>query len=764
MPEIRRSTLILCLAALAPLGAALAQSVQTATWAFSPERDKFSDQALLDLRYLNEKVAGESGFVRANAKGELLRGDGQPLRLWAVNSAVGDLAHAEARPLWQLGAPDLARHARFLAKRGVNMVRLHRQISPDLQTTPNAAITDINQAERDSIWRTVAALRKEGIYTTLSPYWASVTHFAPGWNVPGGAKQSAEGLLFFDETLQSAYKSWLRQLLTEKNPYTGIPLAQDPSLAIIQLQNEDSLLFWTADRIQGPQRLALERKYASFLQQKYGSLNQALAAWPGAGEAADAPQDGRLALMPLWELTTTPRNWPLVGDPKDLRGGRAVRRADQTEFLARTMYNFNASMVDFLRKQLGVKQLINAGNWKTASSSYLNDAERWSYTAGDVDAANVYTGGVHKGPNEGWAIVVGDQFTSDSVLRNPRQLPINLKQTQGRPMLLTEGNWVMPNTYGAEGPFLIAAYASLSGVDGYYWYTTAEEGFAPPQSANGYMPSQGKWIFGTPEILGSFPAAALAYRMGYISQGAPALVENRPLADLWQRKTPLLTEEPSFDPNRDAGDIAKTSSVKTGVSPEAFQIGPVQIAFGKDPAQTQLANLSNWTSKGFIQSDTGELVFDAMRGFCTVNAPRVQGVAAHFGGAPTHRLKDVSFVSGNDFGAAMAVSMDGAPLKTSHRILLQYATQSRPNGWKDLSSTLTLEDGSQVNGYTVQSFGQSPWMVQRAKLEVTVNNTELRTATVLDMNGMAVQSLPLVRSNDGVRLRFPPNAMYVLLQ
>lgn len=735
-----------------------------ATWAFSPERDSFSPAALLDLRYLNEKVAGETGFVRANAQGELLRGDGQPLRLWAVNSGVGDLETSERRPLWLQGPPDLARHARFLAKRGVNMVRLHRQISPNLEATPNAAISDINKAERDAIWRTVAALRKEGIYTTLSPYWASAMHFAPGWNIAGGAKQAATGLLFFDETLQSAYKSWLRQLLTEKNPYTGIPLAQDPSLAILQLQNEDSLLFWTLDQVQGAQRQALERLFGNFLQQKYGSLNQAQSAWPGASEAADAPQEGRMALLPIWELTVASANWPLIGDPKDLRGGRAARRADQTEFLSRTMYNFNASMVDYLRKQLGVRQLINAGNWKTASSNYLNDAERWSYTAGDVDAANVYTGGIHKGSNDGWAILNGDQFTAESVLHNPRLLPINLKQTQGRPMLLTEGNWVLPNPFGAEGPFLIAAYASLSGVDGFYWFSTGDEAWAPPQSANGYMPSQAKWTFATPDILGSFPATALAYRQGYISRGTPVLVENRGLSDLWMRKTPLLTEAPSFDPNRDAGDIARNSSVKTGVTPNAFQVGPVQVAFGKDPAQTQLMSLTSWLDKGRIRSDTGELVFDAARGFCTVNAPRVQGVAAHFGAAQTHHLKDVSFVSGNDFGAALAVSMDGAPLKTSHRILLQYTTQSRPKGWSETPATLTLEDGSQREGFTVQSFGQAPWMVQRAKLEVSIANTGLRSATVLDMNGMAVQNLPLQRDAEGVRLRFPPSAMYVVLQ
>jgi hypothetical protein len=112
----------------------------------------------------------------------------------------------------------------------------------------------------------------------------------------------------------------------------------------------------------------------------------------------------------------------------------------------------------------------------------------------------------------------------------------------------------------------------------------------------------------------------------------------------------------------------------------------------------------------------------------------------------------------------MAVSLDGAPLKQSKRVLLQYATQSRPNGWRESPATLTLEGGAQVPGFTLNAVGQSPWQVQRAQLEVTINNPLLRTATVLDMNGMPVQTLALQRNAAGASLQFPPDAMYVVLQ
>lgn len=722
------------------------------TWAFDPPPDPFSPGALLDLRSLNEKVAGEHGFVRVGSDGGFVRGDGQPIRFWAVNSDVAREPFVAA-PLGPKSAPDLARHACFLAKRGVNLVRQHRQISPNLGRDPGAAITDIDEVERDAIWRAVAAYRKEGIYSAISPYWSMPMKFAPGWGIAGGHEQSALGLLFFDETLQAAYKTWLKKLLTEPNPHTGLPLALDPSVALIQLQNEDSLLFWTVNGIEGPQRLALEARFGRFVARKHGSIGAALQAWDRARVDGDAPETGRLSLVNLWELT----------QPSPRAAGRAARLADQTEFYARTMHDFNRDVTDHLKNELGVRSLVNAGNWKTASAHLLGDTERWSYTAADVDATNRYTGGIHQGREVGWAILNGDRYTSDSVLLNPTELPINLKQTQGRPILVTEGAWVMPNGHAAEGPFLIAAYAALTGLAGYCWFATRDEGWTQPGSANGYLPSQAKWIFGTPEMLGSFPAAALAYRMGYLRRGRPVVNEQRSLADLWSRRAPLIAEEASFDPNRDAGDAASRSGLSTSVPEEAFLVGPVQVAFGGDPEASNIEPFGPLIGIDDVRANTGEITLNHAQGWVRVDAPCVQGVAAHFVSAPEHRLRDVTFNSGNSFGTALAVSLDGEPLATSRRILLQFATQSRPTGWVDKPATLRPEGGGEVAGREIVSFGQAPWRVVKARLDVEIRNPGLMTATVLDMNGQAAGPLSVERDAGGVRLRWPQSSMYVVL-
>ena len=49
-------------------------------------------------------------------------------------------------------------------------------------------------------------------------------------------------------------KAWARAVYTRVNPYTGLALARDPTVAIIQVQNEDSLLFWTFDGIAPEQK------------------------------------------------------------------------------------------------------------------------------------------------------------------------------------------------------------------------------------------------------------------------------------------------------------------------------------------------------------------------------------------------------------------------------------------------------------------------------------------------------------------------------
>ena len=342
-------------------------------------------------------------------------------------------------PLGIKGVPD---NARFLAKRGVNIVRWHGQIC---SKNEDSQITDIDTQAREELWQYVAAMKKEGIYMMLSPYYAMPTKPQPKWGVPyEGTDMHA--MLFFNPKLQSAYKRWLRAIFEPTNPYTGIALKDESAVAIIQLQNEDSLLFWTIGNLKGKDLDLLCRQYGLWLEKKYGSLKRAYNEWDNSKVDGDNLAGGIVRFCHIWEMT----------QPQKENSGRGQRLADQTQFWTETMYRFNSEMARFLREEIGAKQLINPSNWKTADSVKLNDAERYSYTANEVMAVNsYYNGGEHIGQNSGWAIVNGDRFTNRSVLFEPRSLPLNIKQVAHHPMLITESSWVPPLGYQSEGPFLV---------------------------------------------------------------------------------------------------------------------------------------------------------------------------------------------------------------------------------------------------------------------------------------------------------------------
>jgi hypothetical protein len=357
----------------------LAQTLPAAEpWAFEPGTDAFTDEALLDLRWLNEEEAGAHGWIRRSQDGGgFVRGDGETIRFWSITSN-------RYFPRRKATLDEMRAHAKAMAKRGVNMVRFH-------VTLPKQG-ADINTVDRvllDSMWKLFAALKEEGIYSTISPYWAHAAHkHGKHWRdeIDG---ENVSGVLFYHPRLQQAYKTWLRTLLTETNPYTDTPLKDDPAFALLQIQNEDNLFWWTVKDYSDEQRALFEQRWAEWLRQRYGSLEQAIAAWDGHSEKGDAPEQGVVKLLHIWDLT------------QDLDGGKDKRADDQTRFFAELQYTWHEEVERFVREDIGSPVLINANNWKSAKNETLLAAVRWTYTANPVIATNHYFSMPHEGPKSG---------------------------------------------------------------------------------------------------------------------------------------------------------------------------------------------------------------------------------------------------------------------------------------------------------------------------------------------------------------------------
>jgi hypothetical protein len=700
-------------------------------WAFEYVERGQSASPILDLRSLNETIAGQSGFVKLSTDGNsFVLGDGSPVRFWAIGSEVYMNPSDE----------EVKKHVKFLARMGVNMVRLHASLAP-----PKSKITDVDEQQIDGIWRFVAAAKREGIYVTISPYWANRKD-ATRWGIDGYAgSNDLWGLLFFDEILQKGYRAWATALYSRPNPYTGIKLSEDPSVAIIQIQNEDSLLFWTSDTIKPVQKAKLGKKFGTWLVGKYGSLEAAKKAWGGASHKDDDFADGKLGLVIMWDMT----------QPKS-----GQRPADQLEFYATLQRQFYAEMAAFYRETLHCHQLINASNWKTANQTLLDDAERWTYAVDDVIAVNrYYNGGVHQGPNEGWRI-------------DPRELPVNLKQVVGHPMIVTESTWVSPLAFQSEGPFLSSIYQSLTGVDVFYWFVADDIGFRtmphfPYAQVKGQTPLL-KWSASIPAIIGGFPANALLFRKGYVKQGETVVHEERELKSIWARQTPLIAEDPSFDPNRDKGQAAipKPGEKITAVDPLAFLVGPVEVKYDGDPSQNRVADLSAFIDhdKKRIKSNTGEIVLDYNLGICTVDAPKAQGACGFLNKNELIKLSTLSIRSINFYATILAVPLDDQPLATSKKVLIQVGTMNRPSGWSAKAVGFKDRNQQQVQGYEVVNTGTPPWRIANAEFGISLKNPGLSKATLLNPAGYAIEDVPMNRAKTGITLTLPTDTMYLILE
>jgi len=725
---------------------------QPEPWAFEYPGDDFTEEALLDLRYLNEDYAGEHGFIELSEDGEsFMREDGEPIRFWPVNGGGSTRGMSDEELAW---------HARFLAKQGVNMNRWHGSINPSGKGTD---IFDVDTAEVEAIWRFVAAMKREGIYSTISPFWPHNGHMGDWvpeeWGIEGYSGTDALWeVLYFNDRLKEAYKTWVKYLYTEVNPHTGVALKDEPAVGIIQIENEDGVFFWTMQSIKPELKELVGELFAEWLKEKYGSLAAAYQAWDGERLSGDRPSEGVLDIYGTWEMV------------QEVSGGKAARLADQTEFYAHRQRSFYDDIHDYYRNELGCRQLINPNNWKTASPEKLDDLERYTYLGCEVPAVNRYYAPGHFGQDNGWRINPGHFYQGESCLKNPLKLPVNVKQVAGKPFMITESGWNPPHVYQSEAPPLIAAYQALTGHDAYYWFYITSKAYMEfpyfeftKDSAGMY--AMNRWTYSTPGGIAQFPAYALMFRNGYISEGEVMVHEVRELDAMWNRESALISEETSFDPNRDQLEGIVTADVNSELNPFAFLTGPVKTTYGGDPSETyvndKLPELIDMEA-GTVESVTGELLFDHANGIFKYESEKAAGVSGFLGTKGEFDMEDIMVKTTNEYISVGVVSIDEKPIRESGRLLVQTGTTYRPTDWEQEPATYERE-GDTLSGFTILNTGKMPWLAQPTMVELTVMNPGITKAVLLDLAGYPVRELNLKRKSDRVVVELPPESLYVVL-
>ncbi|MFN0069514.1 MAG: hypothetical protein ACKVYV_18000 [Limisphaerales bacterium] len=697
-----------------------AVSINEPGWfAFQPQSDEFSFSPV-DLRRLNEAEAGEQGFIRAAGEDFLHEKTGLPARFWAVNVGLGVAA---ASP------QEVQTFARAMAKRGVNLVRIHGPVYDG--SGPTMGRLDTNRVAQ--VQHLVHALKREGIYTALSlyfPLWVQLgpenTDF-PGYS--GGKHPFA--LLYFNPAFESLYRTWWRGLLTAPNPH-GPPLKDEPAVAFAEMVNEDSTLFWTFNpdagqggNIPDAQRALLEGQFGDWLLMRYPGLTLAQIKsqkWANLGVGHDNFAAGRAGFRPLWNLFNERR-------PRD---------RDTAEFLTELMTRFHRRTFSYFKDELGFRGLVTCSNWKTASPQYLDPLDKLANDVGDFFDRHGYFGGLHEGPNSAWNIEAGQSFDDLSALkfRGPAGSgddfanPIFDLIYSGKPSVISEINWPEPNRFRADMALVGAAYAALQGTDAVMWFAAG---------AGTWDGLPGKFSIQTPGVLGQFPAAALIYRQGLV-RTAPRVVDlDLNIADLQALKGTPLPAPQNFDQLR-GGDVPPGGVITNvgAVDSLAFLVGRVGADFVTNAPASRVTDLSPWLDRTnrVARSHTGELAWHWGAGRLEINAPAAQGVAGFLGAAGRIELADVVIESPLEYGAIVVVALDGKPISESAKLLVQVAGEERPHQWAT---------DRPAGKRSITNRGTLPLMVRHYAGQVAWKRPDAAglTATPLDHNGYRRPGNPL---------------------
>ena len=245
-----------------------------------------ASESATNISWLNDKPAGRDGFVHVK-DGHLFAGE-KRLRIFGVNTCFAANFPDKAM------APKVAAR---MAKFGINCVRFHHM---DMLSAPGGIFAKdgrtLDPGQLDRLDFFIAELKKNGIYADLNLHVSRTYPDRPRAEKKGNPDYD-KGVDNYCAAMIAMQKDYARDLLTHVNAYTGKRYADEPAVALVEINNENALGFqWWAgqmDDLPNPYREELESLWAAWILKKHGSDEAARKAWsegarePGAEMLAD---------------------------------------------------------------------------------------------------------------------------------------------------------------------------------------------------------------------------------------------------------------------------------------------------------------------------------------------------------------------------------------------------------------------------------------------------------------------------------------------
>jgi hypothetical protein len=616
----------------------------------------------IDLSRFLDAPAGREGFLRAQG-GRIVRPDGRRFRFWGVN-----LCGADCFP----SATEAEQLAGDLARMGINLVRFHHLDSEWGRSIFEPESDNTRQLSAESLERLdylLAQLKRRGIYANLNLNVLRKYRAGDGvrdWQALGIGK----GATFFNPRLIELQQEYACQLLTHRNPHTGLEYRHDPAIAVVEVVNENSLLeAWVNGRLIGQDHerpgiwSPIPISYADELTDLFNE-------WLAQG----------LPVRELDRLRTETQAGPGGAVPRltPAEFGAASRERFQTEarFYLELERRFFERMHHLLRDELGLKALL------VGTADHNHHFSGLAHLSAQLQFDVVDGHGYWQHPrleNETWTRntpMVNDPLDS-TVVRLARTPMV------ARPYTLSEVNHPFPHEYAAEGFPILTAYSMFHDWDGIVGFTWGPGRRTP--AADGIRPNGWFDLSNNPVKLATLQACAL---MWHRQDVAPA---RRSVTRFYspERLLENLRADPAKAPPFFIEGFPKSTPLQHATR---FRFG--EKAVGRLPGAAPLDR---------IVSDTGELGWyhaDRGRGVVTVDTARSQALIGFVKrGELSTRNLDAELET--DFCALLLTSLDDRPLNRSSRLLLIAVARLSNTGF-----------GWKPDHQTVDQWGHGPVLVE----------------------------------------------------
>lgn len=225
---------------------------------------------------------GELDYISAGSSGQFLR-NGEPIRFFGGNCTTQGAFPTKT---------DAEKIAARMRKMGINIIRFHHIDNPWSNGSLFYGINgtrNFNTTLLDRLDYFIYQLKQNGIYVNMNLNVSRTFEESDGVAAADSLSDFAKGITLFNRWMIDLQKEYAQKLLGHVNPYTGIPLAEDPVLAMVEIVNENSLFrrWYGGDLRPVSEGGSLPKVYAGeldslwhdFLIEKYDSTTTLNEAW-----------------------------------------------------------------------------------------------------------------------------------------------------------------------------------------------------------------------------------------------------------------------------------------------------------------------------------------------------------------------------------------------------------------------------------------------------------------------------------------------------